>query len=49
MRDIIRIKEVCDKHFNINISKKTRVREYADARKMFFKLSREFYEFQYNK
>ena len=41
MRDIISIQEVCDKHFNINISKKTRVREYADARKMFFKLSRE--------
>lgn len=41
MRDIIRIKKVCDKHFGIDISKKTRVREYADARKIYFKLSRE--------
>ena len=41
MRDVVRIKKVCDKHFNIDISKKTRVREYADARKMYYKICRE--------
>lgn len=41
MRDVVKIKKVCDKHFNIDISKKTRVREYADARKMYYKICRE--------
>jgi hypothetical protein len=41
MRDILKIKRECDKHFDIDISKKTRVRKYADARKMYYKICRE--------
>ena len=41
MRDIVKLKKVCDKHFGINISKKTRIRKYADGRKMFYKLSKD--------
>ena len=41
MKDIERIKTICDNYFNIDISVKTRAREYADARKMYYKLSRD--------
>ena len=41
MRDIIKLRRTCNQHFGFNISKKTRVRKYADARKMFYKLSKD--------
>lgn len=41
MRDVIKLKKVCNEHFGFDIGKKTRVRKYADARKMFYKLSKE--------
>lgn len=41
MRNEIRLKKICDKHFDIDIATKTRKREYADARKMFYKISKD--------
>jgi hypothetical protein len=41
MKHLERIKTICDNYFNIDISVKTRAREYADARKMYYKLSRD--------
>jgi len=41
MSEVEKIKRICDNHFSIDISKRTRAREYADARKIYYKLSRD--------
>ena len=41
MKELEKFKKIFNKHFDIDISEKTRKRNYADARKIYYKLSKE--------
>ena len=41
MKELEKFKKIFNKHFDIDISTKTRKRNYADARKIFYKISKE--------